>query len=57
VVAHDQRIVRAEIADDALALVELHRRPLVVVIADVADVRDRLYSCGQGWTFSGKKSP
>src|SRR5262249_56970998 len=30
VVTHDQRIVRAEIADDALALVELHRRPFIV---------------------------
>src|SRR5262245_54655258 len=41
VVAHDGRIVRAEVLDDALALVELHRRPFVIVIADMADEPDR----------------
>ena len=41
VVAHDQRVVRAEVGDDALALLEVDRRALVVVIADVADEADR----------------
>src|SRR4051812_25483513 len=40
-VPHDQGIVLAEIADDPLALVEIDRRPFVVVIADVADEADR----------------
>ncbi len=41
VVAHDQRVVRPEVLDDALALVEIDRRSLVVVIADMADEADR----------------
>ncbi len=41
VVAHDQGIVRPEIVDDTLALLEVDRRPLVVVIAEVADEADR----------------
>ena len=40
-VAHDQRVVRPEIDDDALALLKIDRRAFVVVIADVADETDR----------------
>ena len=36
-IAHDQRVVRPEIVDDALALVEVDGRALIVVIADMAD--------------------
>ena len=36
VVAQDQRIVRAEILHDPLALIEIDRRPLIGVITDMA---------------------
>jgi hypothetical protein len=40
-VAHDHRVVPAEIANEPLALVDLDRRTFVVVVADVADEADR----------------
>ena len=40
-VAQDHRVVRAEIAHQALALVEIGRRAFVLVIADMADEADR----------------
>jgi hypothetical protein len=41
VIVHDQRVVRAEIGDDLLALIKVDRRSFVAVIADVADEADR----------------
>ena len=41
VVPHDQRIVRAKIADDPFAFVEVDRRALIIVIADVIEKTDR----------------
>src|SRR4029078_3200267 len=41
VIAHDQGLVRPEVANQALTLVELDRRTFVVVIADVSDKADR----------------
>src|SRR5258708_35372277 len=45
VVAHNDRIVRPEILDNSLSFVELHRRPLVVVLAyvDAEHNRDVVY--------------
>jgi len=40
VVAHDHGIVRPEIAHEPLALIDVDRRTLVVVIADMADEAD-----------------